>query len=89
MPVSGDVNLLGRLELANRFQGAGSTATGEILGLLGFSVGGQEQRRTWLRTGVGLEGKLGQAGTVSLMLNATTQGSAPAYWLAAGYRMSF
>ena len=89
MPVSGNVSLLGRLELANRFQGAGSTATGEILGLSGFAVGGQEQRRTWLRTGVGLEGKLGQAGTVSLMLNATTQGSTPAYWLAAGYRMSF
>jgi probable HAF family extracellular repeat protein len=89
LPVSGNVNLLGRLELANRFQGAGSTATGEILGLSGFGVGGQAQRKSWLRTGVGVEGKLGQAGTVSLMLNATTQGSAPAYWLAAGYRMSF
>jgi probable HAF family extracellular repeat protein len=89
LPVSGNVNLLGRVELANRFQGAGSTATGEILGLSGFGVGGQEQRKSWLRTGVGVEGKLGQAGTVSLMLNATTQGSAPAYWLAAGYRMSF
>jgi probable HAF family extracellular repeat protein len=89
LPVSGNVNLLGRLELANRFQGAGSTATGEILGLSGFGVGGQAQRKSWLRTGVGLEGKVGQAGIVSLMLNATTQGSAPAYWLAAGYRMSF
>jgi probable HAF family extracellular repeat protein len=89
LPVSGNVNLLGRLELANRFQGAGSTATGEILGLSGFGVGGQAQRKSWLRTGVGLEGKVGQAGTVSLMLNATTQGSTPAYWLAAGYRMSF
>ena len=89
LPVGGNVSLLGRLELANRFQGAGSTATGEILGLSGFGVGGQEQRKSWLRTGVGVEGKLGQAGTVSLMLNATTQGSAPAYWLAAGYRMSF
>jgi hypothetical protein len=87
-PVSDSLRLLGRLEGNRRAERRGADASGNVLGLYDFSFAGVDLRRTWLRTGAGVEAKVG-AGMASVMLNATTQGGTPAYWLAASYRVSF
>nr|WP_041296580.1 autotransporter domain-containing protein [Janthinobacterium sp. Marseille] len=89
-PVSNTVTVLGRLEATHRFENRGTTASGLILGPGGFPYAfkGQDLNRTWLRTGLGLEAKVGN-GIASAMLNATTQGEMPTYWLAANYRWMF
>ena len=49
---------------------------------------GARARLDWLRGGVGVEGTLA-TGRASLMLNATTQGEAPSYALAAYWQKAF
>ena len=87
-PLKANLNMLWRLEQAYRFERQATNATGQILGLSGFQLPGQNYRPNWMRAAVGIEGKLGE-GTGSLMLNATNQGGSPAYWLAASYRVDF
>lgn len=77
-----------RLEAAHQFETKGATTSGQVIGLYGFSFGGQEIKQDWLRLGLGVESKIG-SGIASLMLNGTTQGEAPSYWLAANYRWEF
>lgn len=48
----------------------------------------RKDKATELRAGVGVEGKLAGGGA-SLMLNATTRGSAPSHWLAANWQRAF
>ncbi len=85
---AGNTRLLGTLEAAHRFEKTGMRTSGEIIGLFGFDLPGQNNERDWLRAGVGIEGKLGE-GVASLMLNATTKGSMPNAWLAASWQMTF
>ncbi|ABR90262.1 autotransporter [Janthinobacterium sp. Marseille] len=89
-PVSGTVTVVGRLEATHRFENQGTTASGRLLGVGGyaFSFRGQDLNKTWFRAGLGLEAKVGN-GIASAMLNATTQGEMPTYWLAASYRWLF
>ena len=82
------LNLLGRLEGVHRFNDTGATASGDVAGLYGFSLPGQNYKRDWLRAAVGIEGKIGR-GTGSLVLNGSTQNNATKYWLAASYRIDF
>lgn len=85
---AGKLRLLGTLEAAHRFDPEGARSTGSIPGLFAFDVPGRKDKRDWLRAGAGVEGKL-RGGTASVMLNVTTQGAAPAHWLAASYRAEF
>ncbi len=85
---AGNAHLLGTLEAAHRFEQTGMRTSGQIIGLFGFDLPGQNNERDWLRAGVGIEGKLGE-GVASLMLNATTKGSMPNAWLAASWQMTF
>lgn len=87
-PLSESTMLQGRVEAAHRFQKSGSQASGRVIGLYSFSFAGQEYQQDWLRLGVGIETGIGR-GIATLMLNATTQGEAPSYWLMAGYRWVF
>jgi len=87
-PISPTTTLQGRVETAHRFEKAGAATSGQVIGLYDFGFAGQETRRNWLRLGAGVESKIG-GGIASLMLNATTQGDAPSYWLAANYRWEF
>ena len=87
-PLAGDARLLGTLEAAHRFEKAGARTTGSLVGLFAFDLPGAANQRDWLRAGIGVEGKLG-GGTGSLMLNATTRGEAPSYWLAASWQITF
>lgn len=88
--LSNNVKLTGRVELAHRLGGdSRAKATGQITGITGFAVDSSAaQRREWLRLAAGLDFPVG-SGHISATLNATTQGSAPAYWLAASYRVNF
>jgi len=87
-PITGDARLVGTLEAAHRFENSGVRTTGNLVGLFAFDLPGTANRRDWLRAAIGVEGKLGE-GTASLMLNATTKGEAPSYWLAASWQMAF
>ncbi|WP_153115607.1 autotransporter domain-containing protein [Rhodocyclus tenuis] len=82
------LNLLGRLESAHRFEDTGAPSTGDVAGLYSFSLPGQRYKRDWWRAAVGVEGALAQ-GTLSLMLNGSTQGESTEYWVAASYRVAF
>jgi len=87
-PLAQNVQLVGLLEGAHRFQKKGARTSGEVIGLFGFDLDGVKNERTWLRAGVGVEGKLA-GGTASLLLNATTKGEASNYWLAASWQKTF
>jgi uncharacterized membrane protein/uncharacterized protein YhjY with autotransporter beta-barrel domain len=83
-----DVDLLGRVEASYRFEDATPETTGEIIGLNGFSIPGQPLKQVWCRAAAGVEFKAGE-GTGSVMLNATTAGSDPQFWIATSWRVSF
>ncbi|MBI2788684.1 MAG: autotransporter domain-containing protein [Elusimicrobia bacterium] len=86
--LSSRVKLLSRLEAAHRFEKSGAATSGQVLGLFSFTLPGQEVKRDWLRGGAGVDVKFGD-GIVSAMLNATTQGADPSYWLNLGYQLAF
>ena len=87
-PIGDHVTVLGRVEAAHRFESTGSATTGQLVGLSSFRFAGQDIHQNWLRVGAGLEAKVGE-GIAGMMLNITTQGEAPSYWLSANYRWVF
>lgn len=89
-PVNAKIVLLGRIEGAHRYEEQGSRVKGEILGDGGYSFNlpGMKYRQDWLRMGTGAEASLG-TGVASVMLNATTEGGNPDYWINAGYEIKF
>ena len=87
-PLANELNLVGMLEAAHRFEKTGPSSSGQLIGLFDFKLDGQKYDRDWLRAGLGFEGKLA-GGRASIMLNATTQGEVPDYWLAARWQASF
>lgn len=86
--LSSAATLLGRLEAAHRFEKHGASTSGTALGLFSFDFPRQQYKRDWLRAGVGVEAKLGN-GVASIILNATTQGAVPSYWLNMSYQVAF
>ena len=88
LPLASGTNLLGRIEAAHRFEKTGAATSGTVLGLFGFSQPGEQVKRDWVRAGVGFDTKLG-GGKFSTMLNATTQGAAPSYWLNVDWQKTF
>lgn len=87
-PLAGATRLVGLAEAAHRFERNAARTSGQVLGLFAFDLAGPANKRDWLRAGVGIEGKIGE-GRGSVMLNATTQGEALNYWLAAGWQKTF
>ncbi|MGV8991853.1 MAG: autotransporter outer membrane beta-barrel domain-containing protein [Thiobacillus sp.] len=80
--------LIGKLEVAHRFEDSAAATSGNINGLFAFDLAGEKFRQTWMKAGVGVEGQVGQ-GKASVMLNATTKGEMPNAWLAASYQLTF
>lgn len=60
-------------EVAHR-GGQAPSASGNVVGLFDFNIGGGHASQTWGRVGAELDHKLGDNGLVSLSLNAATQG---------------
>jgi hypothetical protein len=87
-PLADNLQLVGLFEGVHRFERSGARVSGEIIGLFGFDQEGSALDQNWLRAGIGAEGKLA-GGRASLMLNATTRGEAPSYWLSATWQKSF
>lgn len=87
-PLRGDARVVSLVEAAHRFEKNGGGSSGEVIGLFGFDLPGRDNRRDWLRAGVGVEGTIA-GGAGSLMLNATTKGEVPSVWLAANWQKSF
>ena len=82
------MNLVGRLEAVHRLESAGSDVSGEVLGLGGFHLAGEANKRNWLRAGLGIEGRAGP-GSFSVMASATTEAQTPSAWVFAQYRIRF
>jgi len=80
--------LVSNIEVAHRFENQGAGTSGQLLGLFEFDIDGQEFDSTWVKAGIGLEGKLG-AGKALLMLNGTTEGEMLSSWIAASYQLEF
>lgn len=87
-PLVNGWRVLGSLEVAHRLERNGARTTGEVIGLFGFDLDGGENRRTWMRAGMGVEGAL-VGGLASLTLNVTNRGEAQRHWLAANWQKSF
>ena len=87
-PLSSTAQFVSTLEAAHRFEKSGARTTGNLVGLFGFDLPGTRYDQDWVRVGGGVEGRVG-GGTASLMLNATTRGAAPSYWLSAGWQLAF
>lgn len=89
-PILSAARLVASLEGVHRFEDEGAAINATLLGPGGFSVRarGRRYEQDWVRGGAGVEvGAFG--GTASLMANATSEGEAPAWWLAASWRTSF
>lgn len=87
-PLGGGLRLVGTLEATHRFEKERTNTSGEVLGLFGFDLPGERNKRDWLRAGMGIEGSVG-GGVGSLSLNATTRGEMPNVWLAANWQKMF
>lgn len=79
------VNLLGRIEGDHRFENRGAGSSGDVVGLYAFNLSGEETKQNWVRASIGAEAQLGQ-GTGSIVLNGTSEGDNPDYWVAVNYK---
>ena len=87
-PVRDSLKWVGLLEGTHRLEKKGSSTSGEIIGLFNFDIPGDNHKQNWLHAGGGIEGKIAD-GTASIMLNMTTRGESPNYWLAASWQKNF
>jgi probable HAF family extracellular repeat protein len=89
-PVNAQLTLLGRVETAHRYEAGGPSVKGEVLGAGGaaFDLPGIRYNQDWVRMGAGAEVRLG-AGTLSFVVNSTTQGEDPDMWGTVGYEQRF
>lgn len=61
-------------------EGAGG-ASGQVSSIGAFNVSTPSQIGNWARGGICFETNLGKASVLIVMLNGTTQGSAPTAWV--------
>ncbi|MGZ9721703.1 autotransporter domain-containing protein [Rhizobium miluonense] len=87
-PLTENVNLLARTEVAHRFENRSSDASAEIIGLSSVDLPGQDLKQWWVRGGLGAEFAV-SSGTASLMVNASTEGGDPRVWLRSGWKVNF
>jgi uncharacterized membrane protein len=80
--------LVTNIEVAHRFDHEDARISGKILGLSSFDLLDHKYDPTWVKGGVGVEGKLG-IGKVSLTLNGTTEGEMPSAWFLTSYQIVF
>ncbi|PYB77207.1 autotransporter domain-containing protein [Rhizobium wuzhouense] len=81
------VSLIGRAEVAHRFQDQAPHTTGEIIGFSSFDLPGAPIEQNWLRGGIGFQAKSGPL-EGQLMFNVSSQEKG-SYWLSASSRVIF
>lgn len=82
------VRLTGKVEASYRFQEETAAKTGNIVGLSGFKVAGQEINQFGLRAGIGAEFDMGP-GTSFISLNGALQEDEASAWVKTGFRFKF
>jgi len=76
------------LEAVHRW-GDAPAASGEVIGLFGFDLGGGKQSDTWLRVGAELDHQITSNATVSASVHAATQGRDASISGSLGFRARF
>ncbi len=89
VPVTDRVRVTATLEGVHRIGGSAGVTSGEVNGLGAFSMAAPDGNDAWARGGLGFEADMGNASVLSVMVNATTRGSAPSSWLSATWRKRF
>lgn len=82
------VTLLATIEGVHRFEKNGASIDGNVPGVAPFHFSGENYRQNWLRAGLGIGTRLGP-GTLTVWVNATTNGEASSTWLATAYQIHF
>lgn len=86
--LNGTTRLLGTLEGVHRFDEKGAGVSGQMIGLFGFNLDGNDYDQDWLRVTAGVEHKVAD-GLFSVTVNVTTEGEDPSFWAGMGYRVGF
>ncbi len=81
------VSLIGRAEIAHRFEDQAPGTSGEIIGFSSFDLPGAPIEQNWLRGGIGFEAESG-ALEGQVLFNASSQEEG-SYWLSASTRVIF
>ncbi|TPP10176.1 autotransporter domain-containing protein [Rhizobium glycinendophyticum] len=81
------IALIGRAEVAHRFEDQAPDTSGEIIGFSSFDLPGAPIEQNWLRGGIGFEAKSGTLES-QVMFNASSQEEG-SYWLSASTRVIF
>ncbi len=88
VPVNDTISVTGTVEAVHRLEDGGSGASGQVIGLGSFDFDSGSPKQNWLRAGLGVETRLGEA-TLSLMGNVTTEGGTPQHWIASKLSLQF
>ncbi|MGB3338735.1 MAG: autotransporter domain-containing protein [Devosia sp.] len=76
------------LEVAHR-AGTAPSASGSVMGLFDFNLGGGSQGQTWARIGADLDQKIGENAMLSLSVHAATQGQDASIGGSIGFKAAF
>jgi probable HAF family extracellular repeat protein len=87
-PLTDKVRILAKAEADYQFGDRAADTRGTIVGISDFDLPGQDLNRFWVRGGLGAEFDAGK-GTASVMMNATTQGQDPTFWVRTNYTVKF
>ncbi len=89
VPVTDRFRVTATLEGVHPIGSSPGATSGQVTGLGAFNLAAPSDDDFWARGGVGFEADLGSASMLSVMVNATTQGSAPSSWFSASWRRRF
>lgn len=89
MPIANSSMLfVTNFEIAHLVDRDVSNTSGHIFDVFSFNINSQDDKSTWFKAGVGLEGNPG-IGKLSAMLHATTEGQMPTAWIATSWQIAF
>ena len=87
--LSGSTDLVLNTEVVHSFEDNMPGTSGQIIGVSGFALPGQNVRQTWVRLMADVDHRLTDKSLISVGLNAGTQGGDPSYGGTISYRASF
>jgi probable HAF family extracellular repeat protein len=87
-PLNDKLRILAKAEADYQFEDRSASTRGSIVGISDFDLAGEDLHHFWLRGGIGGEFDVA-TGTASVMVNATTQGQAPDFWVRSNWTVKF
>ena len=88
-PINGSTDLVINTEAVHSMESSTSGTSGQIIGLGGFAVPGQNIRQNWIRMMVDIDHRLTDKSLISVGVNAGTTGGDPSYGGTVSYHASF